>query len=263
MSIIAEHVCYQLAEGKYLISDINLELAFAGLHVILGPNGAGKSTLLNVLSGFVPASSGEVWLNQQSLSDCQALELSLLRAALPQADHIPLALTVYEIIALGRYPHQEAEKRGLSAKTAMAQHHKIIESAIAEMDIAHLLERPYASLSGGEKQRVQIARLLAQDTDVVLLDEPTSALDIAHQQQLLNILKAKAKEGKTVVLVLHDINMALRYADSIVLMHQGEIVAAGAPASVITAQSMLDVYGVDCIVEMNSTINALQMTIKS
>ena len=220
---------------KTILNAVNLELQAGELMVVLGPNGAGKSSLLKVASGEIAADSGEVLFWSQPLPQWPLLEKSRQCAVLAQQSLLDFPFTAQEVVALSRTPHD----------TGIAIDRDIVDQALALMDISHLSQQLYTQLSGGEKQRVQLARVLAQVWDnnsLLLLDEPTAALDFSHQQQVMNVLKKKANSGSAVLLVLHDLNLAASFADKVVLVNQGGICAAGTPEQVLREDLLQQVF---------------------
>lgn len=223
-----------------LVNDVNCEVSKGEILAIIGPNGAGKSTLLKAISGDVNF-TGE--LITPALSQDNALRARQL-AVLPQFSLLNFPYRVHEVVALGRIPHA----------TGATRDNDIINQALELMDIAYLTERLYPDLSGGEKQRVQLARVLAQiwheddaenKTRLLLLDEPTTALDLGHQQDLMRVIKAFAKQGVAVVMVLHDINLAAQYADKLLALLCSETLAYGTVDHVIQKPIIDKLFGIE------------------
>lgn len=248
----ASNIRLQTSRGKILLDDVSLNLAEGQLHALLGPNGAGKSTLLKVLSGDQHFQAGEVLIENQSVQKLDKASLAKQRAVLPQLSGIAFPLSVDEVVSMGRYPHREATNEDNLAA---------MQWAMQQVEVEHLQQRSYPSLSGGEQQRTQLARVLAQNTEILLLDEPLSALDVAHQMQVMELLNQLADEGRAIVVVLHDINLALRYASHITLLKAGKVVAQGETLQVMTEQQLLDVFSVDARIAENSAIDVNQATI--
>ena len=226
--------------NKLLLDDVNLDVNAGELLVAIGPNGAGKSTLLKVISGEVKLNQGQALLQKVPVSDYSLKELALLMAVLPQHSDLHFSFSVEQVIALGRIPHASGHKRNT----------EIVREVMAVLEIPHLMDRDYTTLSGGEMQRVQFARALSQVWDLpgngfLLLDEPTSSLDLAHQHDVLKMARQMTGRGIGVFIVLHDMNLAARYADRIVLMNSGSVLEQGRPETVLTAQNLQRVFGVD------------------
>lgn len=232
---------------RNLLDDVSLSARAGEILAVLGPNGAGKSTLLKAMAGeFVPE-AGEVVLCGRPLGQWLPLELARTRAVMRQDTHLDFAFTAREVVMMGRYPHCE--------RHTTAHDWDIVDDALNAVDAAHLATRAYPRLSGGEKARVQFARALAQvwpgDTQprLLFLDEPTAALDITHQHSLLVLARDLSRAHRFgVIAVLHDLNLAARYADRIVLLDQGQVAAIGAPADVLTPEQLMATYHVaaDC-----------------
>ncbi len=231
--------------GTTLLEDINLELSAGQVLAIIGPNGAGKSTLLHLLAGGIALSHGTATLAGEPLTRWPHLKKAQALALLPQNSTLSFPFKVEEVVALGRSPHA-------SGVTADQQ---IVEDAMRTTDILDLRIRLYTQLSGGEKQRVQLARVLAQiwraeDSDVrlLLLDEPTNALDLAHQRMIVNTIRQLAAAGCGVVLVVHDFNLAASVADDIIVIDHGRQVRKGTPESVLTGAMFQQVFAVDALI---------------
>ena len=211
--------------------------------MIVGPNACGKSTLLRALARLLRPSSGHVILDGEQIHRLPTKEVARRLGLLPQTPIAPEGILVVDLVARGRTPHQKLFQQWSEADE------RAVRTALEATSSMELADRPVDELSGGQRQRVWIALTLAQETDLLLLDEPTTFLDIAHQIDVLDLVEELNREqGRTVVLVLHDLNLACRYADHIVAMRDGEIVAEGAPADVITADIVRDVFGLDCVV---------------
>jgi len=211
---------------------------YAGaLTAVLGPNGSGKSTLLRALLGVVAPSSGRATIDGRDAREWNRRELARLVGVVPQSEAVAFPITVREMVAMGRYPHLGALRaEGLPDKQAIAR-------ALERCDVAGLEERPVTSLSGGELQRVRIARALAQEPRVLALDEPTASLDVSHEMTIVSSLRAWARSGMTVLLITHQLDLAARFADRIVLLDRGRVAAEGTPAEVFREDVMARVYG--------------------
>lgn len=235
MGISIEHVNLKLG-GKTLLDDISLNFELASFSMILGPNGTGKSSLLKVINGEL-ATNTHVSFYGKARQDWHLGELAQSVAVLPQSSSLNFNFTVQEVVELG----------GLTLTAPRAQIQQIAKHNMEQTGVAHLANRLYPSLSGGEQQRVHLARILSQVAQsprapMLMLDEPTSALDIAHQHHTLALLQRLAQKGAGVVAVVHDLNLAAQYADRLILLNQGQVVADGAPADVLSAQLIEQVY---------------------
>ncbi len=226
-----------------VLDDVSLDLHAGELTVVLGPNGAGKSTLLKVACGELAIKQGRVEFCDKPLKNWVLREKAQRMAVLPQNSLLTFPYRVSEVVLLGRTPHETGAKVDAD----------IVARALQEADVSYLQDKLYTQLSGGEKQRVQLARVLAQvwqdakaeSGNVLILDEPTAALDFSHQKQVLNALKDKAKQGDTVLMALHDLNLASAYADKIVLMCCGQIRAVGTPDEVLREDLLKDIFQLD------------------
>lgn len=243
MSLVAKSVGY-CVDKTWLVKDINLEIAPGEMLVILGPNGAGKSTLFKMLSGEWPATTGEVILFDKPVAQWQSQGLAQRRAILPQHSSLTFPFRVEEVIRMGRTPHD----------TGAEKDEAIVSELLALCDLQALRKRLYPWLSGGEKQRVQLARVLAQiwpcesqksQHNFLFLDEPTSALDIAHQHSMLKIAKSLTAQGYSVLVILHDLNLAAAYADRVLMMHNGTSVGLGSVREVFQRELLQQVFNVD------------------
>ncbi|WP_229052672.1 ABC transporter ATP-binding protein [Aeromicrobium sp. Leaf350] len=227
--------------GVDIVHSLDLDVPDGKVTVIVGANGCGKSTLLRGLVRLLKPRSGAVELDGQPLKEWNSTEIARVMGLLPQNPVAPDGITVADLVGRGRYPHQGWFRRWSAEDDAA------VEIALAATHTTELAGRTLAELSGGQRQRVWIAMVLAQDTDLVLLDEPTTFLDISHQVDLLDLLdELNTEHGKTVVMVLHDLNLACRYAQHIVAMKDGHIIAQGSPTDIITAEVVQDVFGLPC-----------------
>ncbi len=228
-----------------LLDGVTVEVEPGRLTAVVGPNGAGKSTLMRVASGERQPDAGRVTLGGKLLSAISPDVLARRRAVLPQESALAFPFTAYEVVALGRTPYA---RHATPAENADA-----VWEALESVDAAHLAHRRYPTLSGGEKQRVHLARTLAQlggatDDAFLLLDEPTNHLDLTHQHAVLDVAHARAQQGTGVLAVLHDLNMAARYADHLVLLHRGRVHAQGPPAEVLVPDIVRAVFGLAVMV---------------
>ncbi|MGG7519120.1 ABC transporter ATP-binding protein [Allorhizobium undicola] len=226
-----------IAEG------LSLDVPDGKFTVIVGPNACGKSTLLRALARILRPGKGQIILDGRAIETIGARDVARTLGLLPQTSAAPEGITVAELVARGRYPHQGLLKRWSKADE------DAVRWAMQTARVHDFSNRIVDELSGGQRQRVWIAMVLAQETPLLLLDEPTTYLDIAHQLEVLNLLRAlNRRQRNTVVAVLHDLNQACRYADHIVAMRAGKIIRQGAPADIMTAELVQAVFGLDSIV---------------
>ncbi|WP_416141332.1 adenosylcobinamide amidohydrolase [Lysinibacillus capsici] len=235
--IVVEHL-----SGGYedvpIVRDISFTVEKGKILGILGPNGSGKSTLLKVMSGILPATAGTVSIDGQNILSYNARALAKKMAVLPQLHANAFSNSVREAVSLGRYPHQTGFFSSWSAQDEKAVQHAMLQTGVKRYE-----HTPMEFLSGGEQQRVFVAQALAQTAEILLLDEPTNHLDIAHQRQILDMVRKEAMEcGLTVVMVLHDMNLASLYCDELLLMESGQMRALGAPHEVLIASQIEEVY---------------------
>lgn len=229
----------RLAYGARVVADdLTLAVPPGRITSVVGPNGCGKSTLLRALSRVMRPQEGAVLLDGEDVHTMAPKQVARRVGLLPQSATVPGGITVAELVALGRNPHQGAFRSWTRADD------DAVTAALDATDTAALARRPAEELSGGQRQRAWIAMVLAQETDVLLLDEPTSFLDLSHAVDLLDLVRRLNEErGTTVVMVLHDLNLAARYSDHLVAMRDGAIVAEGAPSEVMTAPVVQQVLG--------------------
>ena len=232
--------------GRLVLQNVAVNVAAGEFVGLIGPNGSGKTTLLRVMSGVLPARQGEVWLEGRKLREMSRRDVAKRVGHLLQEFALGLAFSVRELVLMGRSPHLPRFARETERDLA------IVEHAMELADVSHVADRPITEISGGERQRAFIAMCLAQEPQVLLLDEPTSHLDIGHQLSILNLIKNLNRQTRmTVVAVFHDLNLAAEYCDRLVLLDQGRVVAAGTPADVLTAEMILNVYGVSVLIGRN------------
>lgn len=242
--ITTENIGYSI-KGKPLLQNISLSFCPNEISMIIGPNGAGKSTLIHLLSREYVCSTGNIKFNDMDLNHIPLDELAKVRAVLSQSTHLAFPLTVKEVVMMGRYPHFKEKPS--------KEDNEICEQTMAFFKVDELVNRNYLTLSGGEKQRVQFARVTAQvwpdanaATKVLLLDEPLTYLDIYYQHEFLNLLKRlMQRQSMIVVGVVHDLNLAYKYADKVSLLHRGSLLAQGGPDKVFTKENIQTAFKVE------------------
>lgn len=226
-----------------VLNGLSLELPDHKITVIVGPNACGKSTLLRSLARLQSPSSGHVNLDGKAIHRQNSKSVAQRLAILTQAPVAPEGLRVQDLVTRGRTPHQSAIRQW-SHEDASA-----VEQALSMTNLSNHARRPLSALSGGQRQRAWIAMTLAQNTNILLLDEPTTYLDLPHQIELLKLVKSLNQDtGRTIVMVLHDINLAARFADHIVALKDGAIVAQGSPVEVVTQSGMRHIFGLECTI---------------
>ncbi|MCF2128377.1 ABC transporter ATP-binding protein [Strepomyces sp. STD 3.1] len=223
--------------ARPVIDGLDVAIPPGVITTIIGPNGCGKSTLLRTLSRLLKPTSGTVVLDGEDIAGLRTRDVAKKLGLLPQAPVAPEGLTVSDLVARGRHPHQSWLRQWSSDDAA------VVGRALAMTGVSDLADRPVDSLSGGQRQRVWISMTLAQGTDLLLLDEPTTYLDLAHAIDVLDLVDDLHESGCTVVMVLHDLNLATRYSDNLVVMRDGAILAQGHPREVITAELLHEAFG--------------------
>ncbi|MGW5111146.1 heme ABC transporter ATP-binding protein [Nocardia sp. NPDC004123] len=219
---------------RTVLEGIDFPVIAGQIVALVGPNGAGKSTLLAALAGELELSGGSVELDGHALTHWTHLDMARRRAVLPQSHTVGFPFRAREVVAMGRSPW---------ARTGRQDHDdEAIAAAMAATDVERFAERPFPALSGGERARVALARVLAQDTATLLLDEPTAALDLGHQEQVLHLARERAAAGAAVVVVLHDLGVAAAYADRVAVLEAGRIAADGPPRQILTPELLSRVY---------------------
>lgn len=233
-----------IAYDDHLVVDsLNLSIREGEITSIIGPNGCGKSTVLKTIGRIIKKQKGMVYLDGEDIAKISTREIAKKMAILPQTPTAPSGLTVKELVSYGRYPHQ----KGFGKLTT--EDKEIVEWAITVTKLNEFQHREIDSLSGGQRQRVWIAMALAQQTDLILLDEPTTYLDMAHQLEVLELLKELNNTQEcTIVMVLHDLNLASRFSDMIVAVNGGTIKASGSPKEVITKENLKEVFQIDATI---------------
>ncbi|HEY3922316.1 MAG TPA: ABC transporter ATP-binding protein [Gaiellaceae bacterium] len=239
MRLSASNLALQYDE-LVVATDLSIDVPDGQISALIGPNGSGKSTLLRALARLLRPKGGEVVLDGKAISSYTTKEVARRLAILPQVLISPESITVEELVAYGRFP----QRRSIGGMRA--EDREAINWALEVTATSDLRDRPVDHLSGGQRQRVWIALVLAQGTDLILLDEPTTFLDIAYQLEVLELLKhLHATEGKTIVMVLHDINMACEYSQRLFALRNGKLVAQGDPRDVLSASLIREVFGID------------------
>lgn len=235
-------------EDRFIIEGMNLEIPKGKISMIIGSNGCGKSTLLKSIARILTPKRGDILINGVSIKSQAPKEIAKRMAVLPQSPKVPSGLLVKELVSYGRFPYQ-SPMGGLKEKDI-----QMVDWAMEATGIKEYANRPVDSLSGGQRQRAWIAMALAQETDILVLDEPTTYLDMAHQVEILKLLKNLNKEqGCTIVMVLHELNNATKFADHIIGMKSGKKVFEGAPLDVITAENLELLYGIKAKLQLDET----------
>lgn len=228
---------------KTILKDVSITIPTGKISVIIGANASGKSTLLKHFARLLTPMSGSILLNEKSFKQYPSKQLAQIIGLLPQSPTVSEGIKVYDLVARGRFPYQ----RFLSGY--QSEDYQMIEKAMKVMKIDTIGDKYLEELSGGQRQRVWIAMALAQNTDILFLDEPTTYLDVTHQIEILDLLKTLNKEFQTtIVMVLHDINLAIRYADYMFAMKQGELLFEGDPEKIVTEKLIEDVFDLPCMI---------------
>ncbi|GAA0434592.1 ABC transporter ATP-binding protein [Lentibacillus halophilus] len=223
-----------------VINNLSVTVPEKQITSIIGPNGCGKSTLLKAIARVLKTEKGSVYLDGHMIHQWKTKDVAKKMAILPQSSDAPPGLTVFELVSYGRFPHQ----KGLTG--LKRSDYKFIDWAIEVTGLSDLKERPVDELSGGQRQRVWIAMSLAQDTDILILDEPTTYLDMAHQLEILRLLKnLNIEQERTIVMVLHDLNHASRFSHNMLAMKDGDLLVEGTPERVMTRENLFNVFDID------------------
>lgn len=233
-------------EENLIIDNMNLSIPSGEISIIIGANGCGKSTLLKTIARVIKPKSGDIFINGKNIREQKEKHLAAQVAFLPQGPVCPPGLTVKELIAFGRFPHQKL-------MGGLKSHDKdIIQWAMEETELKDYADREIGNLSGGQRQRAWIAMTLAQETDIIMLDEPTTYLDMSYQLEVLKVLERLNKNKKiTVVIVLHELNNACRFASNIIGLKQGNLICQGTPVDVITKESLKEIYGINARLQLS------------
>lgn len=228
--------------NKYVVEDVCLKIAKGKITSFIGPNGAGKSTLLSMISRLLTKDQGEILLEGQEISKTKSQELAKKISILKQSNHISIRLTIRELVSFGRFPYSQGN--------LTKEDWKHVDEAIRYMELEDIQHKFLDQLSGGQKQRAYIAMVIAQNTEYILLDEPLNNLDMKHSVQIMKVLRRLVDElGKTVVIVIHDINFASCYSDYIVALKDGKVIEEGSTDKIINSQILKDVYDMDIQIE--------------
>ena len=248
-------LCFSYRE-RPVLKDVDLEVRKGEVVGILGPNGCGKTTLLKLMNRNLRPESGQVWMEEKDLEAVSKKEIARHIAVVPQSNEIRFAFTVRDIVMMGRMPFLH-QFQGESSEDA-----HIVDEAMRKTNISEFADRYINTMSGGERQRVIIARAIAQRPEIILLDEPTLHLDINHQFEVLDLVKRLSKEeGLTVVIVSHDLPMVVKYCDRIVLIHDHKVFADGTPDDILTKENMKTVFNIDAVLEYDATLKAKSVKI--
>lgn len=228
--------------SRKVVEDVSVSIPKGKITSFIGPNGAGKSTLLSMMSRLISIDEGEIFIDDEEIRRCKSNELSKKISILKQSNHINLRLTVKELVSFGRFPYSQG-------RLSKEDWH-FIDEAIRYMELEDMKDKYLDQLSGGQRQRAYIAMVIAQDTEYILLDEPLNNLDMKHSVQIMKILRRLVDElGKTIVIVIHDINFASCYSDEIVALKEGRIVSKGKTDDIIRGSVLKDIYDMDIQIE--------------
>ncbi|MCB2297365.1 ABC transporter ATP-binding protein [Clostridium tagluense] len=237
-------------EDNIIIENMNLSIPRGKISVIIGANGCGKSTLLKSIARVIKPKSGEIFINQKNIKSQKEKYMATQVAFLPQGPVCPSGITVKELVAFGRFPHQKIIG-GLKAHDK-----EIIHWAIQETGLKDFEDKEIENLSGGQRQRAWIAMTLAQETDIIMLDEPTTYLDMSYQLEVLQVLeKLNKQKNITIVMVLHELNNACRFASNIIALKKGKIICQGIPKAAITKENLKEIYGIDGRLQLSENKN--------
>ncbi len=239
------HLCLEVSGlvagygAEPILKSIDFKPVAGGITALVGPNGCGKSTLLKVMSRILLPASGEVLLGGEPIHSIPTKQVARKLALLPQGPISPEGLTVRELVSQGRYPHQSLLQQWSTEDS------RAVATAMADTDVEEFADRPISDLSGGQRQRCWIAMVLAQETPIILLDEPTTFLDLKVQVDVMTLLRKVAATGRTLIVVMHELNVAAAFCDHLVMMREGAIVATGAPHDIMTPERLKQVFGLE------------------
>ena len=237
-------------EDNLIIDDMNLSIPKGKISIIIGANGCGKSTLLKTIARVIKPKNGDIFINEKNIKMQKEKNIATQVAFLPQGPVCPSGITVKELVAFGRFPHQKLIG-GLKAHDK-----EIIDWAIEETGLTDFEDREIENLSGGQRQRAWIAMTLAQETDIIMLDEPTTYLDMSYQLEVLQVLEKLNKEKNiTIVMVLHELNNACRFASNIIGLKKGKVICEGNPMEAITKENLKEIYGIDGKLQLSENKN--------
>ena len=223
-----------------IVKDLNLDIPKGKITTIIGSNGCGKSTILKTIARIIQPKSGDIFVNNINIKQQSPKELAKTMAVLPQSPQAPSGLTVEELIAYGRFPHQKGFGK------MRKEDNDIVTWALQSTGIEEFRDRPIEALSGGQRQRAWIAMALAQQTDILILDEPTTYLDLAHQLEILKLLEElNRKQGTTIVMVIHELNNAARFADHMIGVKKGKVICQGSAEEVMTKENLKELFNID------------------
>ena len=241
-------------QNRPALNGVNMSAPSGNFYAVLGPNGSGKSTLMKGLLGIAKADQGRALIAERNVSNWDRKALARVIGVVSQSETVSFPITVREMVGMGRYPHLgPLEGEGSEDKVA-------IHEALEVCDVTHLVNRDLSTLSGGELQRVRIARALAQEPMALILDEPTSSLDIKHAMEILELLKQSVASGLTVILTTHGLDLAARFSDRMLLLSEGQVAAEGTPDEVVNEETLADVYGWPVKVEWEPTTGSPRVT---
>ena len=223
-----------------IVKDLNLDIPRGKITTIIGSNGCGKSTILKTIARIIQAKSGDIFVNNINIKEQSPKDLAKVMAVLPQSPQAPSGLTVEELISYGRFPHQKGFGK------MRKEDEDIVTWALKSTGIEAFRERPMEALSGGQRQRAWIAMALAQQTEILILDEPTTYLDLAHQLEILNLLEElNRNQGTTIVMVIHELNNAARFADHMIGVKKGKVICQGTAHEVMTKENLKELFNID------------------
>ncbi|MBM3461006.1 MAG: ABC transporter ATP-binding protein [Armatimonadetes bacterium] len=237
--------------GPSVLDGVSVSVSPGEFVGLLGANGSGKSTLIRVLLGVERRGAGDVELGGASMDNLSRREIARRITLVPQDTHLDFAFTVRELVAMGRFPHLGPFQLETAADL------EAIARALAVCGVEYCADRPVTQLSGGERQRVLLARAVAQDTPILLLDEPISNQDVAHQLTILDLVRSQVQAGRGALAALHDIALAARYCDRLVVLHQGKVAAEGRPDEVVTEENLARYFQVEALVRRDETLGHL------